>query len=176
MDLGAVGIATFAAGVFVFVLATYGALGEASLYGAAAALAVILAGLSLLAYAARAVPRSLPRLLVTGLAAVGIGLYIKFGLFDSDNFRPGWMLWAATPYIVCIALSCFAPIRTPATVGVIAALLFDCYVHYGVYHSHSSTAAIAYVWSPLWNTLIVVPVATFISWAVVRKRRLQSAP
>jgi len=48
-------------------------------------------------------------------------------------------------------------------------LAFDVFVH-SVSTSRSSTAAIAYVYSPLWNTLVFAPVALLLAWLVVRGR------
>ena len=82
----------------------------------------------------------------------------------------GFLLWASVPYLFCIFASCFAPTRVAAITAVIVVLAFDIFVHYSVSTSKSSTAAIAYIYSPVWNTLVFAPIALLLTWLVVRRR------
>jgi hypothetical protein len=83
----------------------------------------------------------------------------------------GWWLWASTPYLFCLVISCFSVTRGAAIAGALVALLFDGYTHYSVAMSKSSTAAIAYIYSPLWNTLVFAPAAILVAWLVLRRTR-----
>jgi hypothetical protein len=59
----------------------------------------------------------------------------------------------------------------PALAGALIALLFDLLAHYQVFvHPTSSTAALALVFTPLWNTLIFSPIAMVLAWLVLRRR------
>ena len=119
----------------------YGLAKEASFYVSAAGILLLLIGVVLLLLATRRMPRSWPNLIMVAVSAVGLSLYLAFGPFRFSSFRLGWLLWASVPYLACIVVSLFSHTRTAAIAGVVAALLFDCYVYYSVWHSTSSTAA-----------------------------------
>jgi membrane protein implicated in regulation of membrane protease activity len=67
----------------------------------------------------------------------------------------------------------------PALAGAVVALLFDLLAHYEVFvHPTSSTAALALLFAPLWNTLVFSPIAILLTWQILRRRaqRHEAAP
>jgi hypothetical protein len=74
-----------------------------------------------------------------------------------------------------LVLSCFEGTRLPVIAGAALALAADGWNYYEVARSTSSTAAIAFIWIPIWNTIIVVPTATFLARLFLRRRRQVSA-
>jgi membrane protein implicated in regulation of membrane protease activity len=88
----------------------------------------------------------------------------------------GFLLWAPLPYLFCTLASCFSPTRVAAIAAVVVVLTFDVFVHYSVWTSKSSTAAIAYIYSPVWNILVFAPLALLLAWLVVRRRASEQNP
>jgi chromate transport protein ChrA len=61
-----------------------------------------------------------------------------------------------------------------AIAGAIVALLFDLVTHYDAFvNPKGSTAALALIFVPLWNTLVFSPVAIFVAWLFLRRRGRQ---
>jgi hypothetical protein len=169
MTAGRVGVAACAIGVVLFFAGLYGAAGQWSLYVSAVGALVLLLGVIALFIAARARPYSWPHPAVIVVSLLAIALYAYVHPFT--DMLAGWWLWASIPYVFCIVVSCSSATRLPAVAGAVVALVFDAYTHYIVAISKSSTAAIAYVYSPLWNTLVFAPTAILIAWLVLRRRR-----
>jgi hypothetical protein len=161
-------MATCTVGIILFFLGLYGIAKESSLYVSAAGGILLLIGLITLILAARGMPYSWPHPAVLVVSLAGIALYAYLNGFN-DLFL-GWLLWASVPYLFCIGVSCFAATRVAAIAAAVVALGFDVFVHYLVWTSKSSTAAIAYIYSPLWNTMVFVPITLFIAWLVVGRR------
>lgn len=172
-----VGLAAFGIGVLLFFVGLYGAAaGQWSLYVSAFGVLAVLIGVIALFISARAQPRSWPHPAVIVVSIIAIAMYAYVHPFTDMAF--GWWLWASIPYLFCLVVSCFATTRSAAVAGAVAVLLFDAYTHYAVATSRSSTAAIAYIYSPLWNALVFAPLAMFLAWLVLWRRRgqVQDAP
>ena len=65
----------------------------------------------------------------------------------------------------------------PGMAGALSALALDLLTFYSVFVAPKrSTAALALLFTPLWSTLVVVPVAVFGTAAVIRWRSAKAAP
>jgi hypothetical protein len=176
------GLIILALGVVTFAIGLYGTFAPpvsvpTALVGAVAAFI----GLMVLVYGSKDIPRSVPNpYVVTVLLVAGaLHVYEQLPASSPSTFGYGWVLWALTPYIVCTAVSCFRPVRAPALFGAVVALGFDLVAHYDVFiNPQGSTAALALVFIPLWNTIAFAPLAIFVAWLVTRHRagREQHAP
>lgn len=166
MNLGRAAVATCFAGVILFFAGLYGLAKESSLYVSAAGAVVLLIGLVTLVVAARATTFSWPHPAVIAVSILGVALFSYVSGFSAIGF----LLWASVPYLFCILASCYAPTRVAAIAAAVVVLAFDVFVHYSVRTSKSSTAAIAYIYSPVWNTLVFAPITLLLAWLVVRRR------
>jgi hypothetical protein len=179
MTRSAISLAAVGLGVLLFVAGIYGWVGDDSIFLAGAALVISLMGVvGLLSTQSRTQLRR-PHAAVYVLLIVAAAFHVFQNLrMMSVNFAFGWFLWALLPYGLVLALSFFEGTRRAVTAGAVLALAFDAWSLYEVARSTSSTAALAFVWIPLWNTMIVVPMATFLTWLVMRRRQtvLTNAP
>ena len=161
-------------GVVVLVAGVYGWFGEVSVPLAGIGLLTLLVGAgALLSTQSRAQLR-LPHPVVYALLALAIGFHVYQNVtMMSADFSYGWFLWALLPYGLVLVLSCFEGTRLSIIAGAALALAADAWNYYDVARSTSSTAALNFIWIPIWNTIIVVPIATFVAWLLLR--RLQPA-
>lgn len=175
MTRGARSFAAIALGVLLFVAGIYGWVGEVSLFLAGAGLVVSFMGVvGLLSTQSRAKLRR-PHAAVCALLIVAAAFHVFQNLrMMSADFAVGWFLWALVPYGLVLALSFFEGTRRAVISGAVLALAFDAWNLYEVTRSTSSTAVLAFIWVPLWNTMIVVPIATFLAWLVMRRRETVS--
>ena len=67
--------------------------------------------------------------------------------------------WSLIPYVAAAALTLATRRALVGIAPTALALLFDLYTFFGVRSSHSSTAALAYLWAPFWNLILVVPLS-----------------
>lgn len=164
-----------ASGVLLVVAGIYGWAGEASILVCAAGLAVSLMGvIGLLSTQSRAtLGRPHAAVYVLLIVAVAFHVFQNLRMISAD-FAPGWFLWALLPYGLVLGLSFFRGTRRAVIAAAVLALAFDAWNFYQVARSTSSTAGLAFIWIPLWNTMIVVPMATFLAWLAIRRR--ESAP
>jgi len=106
---------------------------------------------------------------LAALLSLGIGLHAYITFFMSadgpDSFGVGLLKWAIVPYLVAAAL---ALISRNALIGIVAValvLLVDAWTYYEVFfHPKGSTAALALLWMPIWNPVLVVPIGAFVGW------------
>jgi hypothetical protein len=118
-----------------------------------------------------------PHPAVYAVVLVAIVLHLYENLAKASGFSYGWFVWALTPYVLVVALSSVPSTRTAAVAGGIVAVVVDAWTHYEVFIApKGSTAALALVWIPLWNTLLFVPIATWITFLVLRQRPSPNAP
>jgi hypothetical protein len=154
-----------AAGVVLMVAGLYGWFGENSILVAGVGLLVSLGGVVALLITQSRSDLRRPHVGVY----LPIGLAIALHLYEhisksSGGFSYGWLLWALVPYIAVLALSCFVETRVPVIFGAVLALALDAWTHYAVFvEPKGSTAALALIWTPLWNLIIVVPGTTFLA-------------
>ena len=103
------------------------------------------------------------------LAAVALHLYENAMRTSGSGFTSGWFAWQMVPYVLILILSRFKALVIPVMPASFIVLAMDLITHYEVFISpSSSTAAIMLIWIPLWNTVVIVPAATFITWLVRR--------
>ena len=106
---------------------------------------------------------------LAALLSLGIGLHAYITFFMSadgpDSFGVGLLKWAIVPYLVAAAL---ALISRNALIGIVAValvLLVDAWTYYEVFfHPKGSTAALALLWMPIWNPVLVVPIGALVGW------------
>jgi len=171
MIRGRTALIVLAAGVVLVMLALYGQAEHHSPLVAALGLGLLLLGVVLALLSLRGTAFVRPHPLVVLGAALGLALHGYEQASRADTLAVGWLLWALVPYALGLAVSRVPALRLPAIAGVAVVLLFDLYVHYAVFvHPTSSTAALALIFAPIWNTLVFGPVAMVLAWLVVRRR------
>lgn len=163
-------------GALLIVAGLFGWFGEVSFLLAGAGLLVLLVGAGgLLSTQSRAQVRA-PHPAVYGLLTLAIAFHVFQNVtMMSAPFAYGWFLWALLPYGLVLVLSCFEGTRLSVVAGAALALAADAWNYYEVARSTSSTAVINFIWVPIWNTIIVVPMATFLAWLFLRRRHQVSA-
>lgn len=167
-------------GIAVFVVAVYADVGTrmAELLLLLGPLAVLI-GVVLLLMTSRPWHLSAPHAAVVGMAMVGAALHAS-QLFPSEisgGAALGMFLWLMVPYGLSLLLSAFAALRTPAIAGAALALASDLLTHFSLLvDPQGSTASVVLMFVPLWNTVLLVPVATLVAWLAARKRHKGGAP
>jgi hypothetical protein len=172
MTQRAAGLALVAVGVTAFFAGLFGLAGERSMFLFAIGIAVLIAGAVDLIRAAQNVSMVRPHLSVIAVAALGVMLhaYETFRHAEGDPSL-GFFLWGLTPYALCLFVAMSSNSPAPATAGAVIALLFDLLTHYEVFvNPTSSTAALALIFAPLWNTLVFAPLTIFITGQIIRRR------
>ena len=102
--------------------------------------------------------------------AIALHAYEQFVKSADPSF--GWLMWSLVPYALCLFVLSKSASTIPAALGVSVALAFDSLAHYAVFISpKSSTAALALLFGPLWNMLLVSPLTMLVAWLAVRRRR-----
>lgn len=112
------------------------------------------------------------RLALAVLVALAVGLDGYVSLFKSGTgaslFGLGLLAWSCLPYVAALALS--RAVRDPRVgfVAAASALLVDAWTYRTVFVAPtSSTASLALLWAPLWNILVVVPLAAGVTWLLL---------
>jgi len=171
MTRTAKGLAGMGLGVLLIVAGLFGWFGEISILLAGTGLLLSLLGAGALLSTQSRAQLKLPHPVVYGLLAVAIAFHVFQNLtMMSADFSYGWFLWALLPYGLVLALSFFKGTRLAVIAGAALVLTADVWNYYEVARSTSSTAALNFIWAPLWHTLIVVPVGTLLAWLVLRRR------
>lgn len=171
-----VGFITVTGAIALFVMAIYGGFRAfdplVGIVAAAAALAGLAIGVAILLVTLRGAEFGPPHLAVIAITAVALALHtFEATVKSSGAFSPGFLLWTMLPYVLCIAISSVSGTRRAAIAGASVALILDVWVHYSVFvNPRGSTAALALLFIPLWNTLIFVPAATAIAHVILRRR------
>jgi hypothetical protein len=109
--------------------------------------------------------------LIVALAA-GLHVYQFVAIFEgmSPLAVLAFWIWSLTPYIACLLVAWVSVSSVPACVGAFLTLCFDIAMHASVVTSTSSTRGLGFMFMPLWNLLLIAPLAMFLTWLVVRKR------
>lgn len=163
-----------AAGIVAFVTGIYGVIGpDFSVLLAGLGLLALLCGTGLLLATMRPWRLSAPHPCVVALTLIATVLHLYEHVYKSSSDPSfGFLLWSMVPYGLCLALSAFRSTKAPVVAGAALTLAFDLWGHYAVFvNPQGSTAALALLFIPLWSTIIVVPLATFIAWSIAQKRR-----
>lgn len=87
---------------------------------------------------------------------------------------PEWFffLWSMAPYIACLLVLILSTSGLHVISAAAVALLLDGFMYYSVLTSDSSTAVLGLLWMPIWNTIIFVPLAMWVTLIVVRRRKV----
>jgi len=119
-----------------------------------------------------------PHLSVIAVSVLGAVLHAYESLWRSQGGpSPGFLLWGLTPYARCLFVAMSSKSPVPPTAGAAIALLLDLLTHYSVFvHPTSSTAALALIFTPLWNTLVFAPLTILVTWLIVRRRAQLDEP
>lgn len=135
----------------------------------------IVGGAISLALAVRPWHLSLPHSFVMGITFIAAGLHAYEQIYQSaGNPSPGYWLWSMMPYALCLVLSSFSYIRISTILGAALSLAFDLWGYYVVFiNPQSSTAALALLFIPLWSTIIVIPLGTYVAWLIIRIKKPQ---
>jgi hypothetical protein len=113
-------------------------------------------------------PNTRAAVLVT-LLLLGVGLHAYVAFFQAagglDSFGVGLLGWSVVPYLVAAALALISRNVLIGIVPVALVLLADTWTYYEVFiHPKGSTAALALLWMPLWNLVLVVPIGAGAAW------------
>jgi hypothetical protein len=166
-------LTTFGLGVIAFVAGTYGVVGpDLSVLLAGLGFLTLLCGAGFLITVAHPLRLSTPHpgVLLIALLAFALHAYEHLNL-SAGNPSFGFLVWSMAPYCVAFAVSLFPATRRPVVPGAALALAFDLWGHYSVFvNPQGSTAALALLFIPLWSTIIIIPLATFLVWAIVHRR------
>ncbi len=168
-----VALTTIAVGVVAFVAGVYGVIGpDLSVLLAGLGLIALLCGIAFLLSVTRPWRLSTPHPYVLGITVLAAALHVYEHVYNSSGDPSiGFLLWAMVPYGLCLTLSAFPATRAPVIAGAALTLAFDLLGHYSVFiNPKRSTAALALLFIPLWSTIIVVPLATFIAWSIAQRR------
>ena len=85
--------------------------------------------------------------------------------------EPDWFffIWSMAPYIACLLILILSPTGLHVISAAGVSLLMDAYMHYSVVTSDNSTAVLGYLWMPIWNLIIFVPLSMWITLILVRR-------
>jgi len=103
------------------------------------------------------------------LLTLGLGLHAYIAFFQStggaDSFNVALLGWSIVPYAVATALALMSRSALVGIVPMALVLLVDAWIYYEVFiHPKGSTAALALLWMPLWNLILVVPIGAGAGW------------
>ena len=91
-----------------------------------------------------------------------IAVAVAFNLFvairEWTDFLAGgpWFIWSVLPFAAAVIVAVIFRQPTLGTVTSAVALALSVWWVYAIRTSSSSTAAIGYLWFPLWNLIVVV--------------------
>jgi hypothetical protein len=111
--------------------------------------------------------RSVPHPYVIAVAALAVALHAyEQHRFGGPSGAPslGWLLWSSFPYAVCLFFSSSAETRRSAIAAAVAALALDLWGHYLLFVGVNVSSGMPLLFLPLWNAIILMPLATFAAW------------
>ena len=95
----------------------------------------------------------------------------EWSVLDGEAAQLLFFLWSMAPYIVCVLVLILSSTALHVISAAAVALVLDGLTHYSVVTSDNSTASLAFLWTPIWNTLIFVPLAMGVTLIAIRRRR-----
>jgi hypothetical protein len=97
--------------------------------------------------------------------------------FRLSGLPSAWaFLGALFPYVLCVVVAMRSESVVPAIAGATFALLLDGIAHYDVFvRPNGSTAVLAFLFVPLWSTVVFVPLTMVITRAIMRRREAKRA-
>jgi hypothetical protein len=113
----------------------------------------------------------------TGVCLLGVLLHVYTVLFKSDGGAPdlagvlfliSLLLWSCLPYVIWASVAVWRNQPKPAFGAAIGMLAFDCYTYYCVFIAPTgSTAALALLFAPLLNLVMIGPLSGAVSWPLL---------
>jgi len=109
-------------------------------------------------------------LLLVVICAVAVVFHAFLASRSWNTFAILLAGWSLTPYLAAVLVAVFnkRPLIGAAVSGL--ALALDVNTYFNVRGSESSTAVLDYLWTPMWNLLLVVPLVTFLVLKFERPR------
>ena len=96
--------------------------------------------------------------------------------FGSVAFLGLLLLWSLLPYGLWAAVATTYRQPEPAVGACIATFAADIFVYYSVFIApQASTAAVAFIFAPIWNLVLFGPAGAVVSWPVLSFLRKASA-
>ena len=168
---GSLATAVPASGVVLFIFGLYGVLGEVSTFVSGAGLIILVIGLGMLIVASWPAKFVRPHRYVVGATALAFLLHSYEQLAQSSGGPSvAWLAWAMMPYILCLVVSAFPRTRSPAVAGAVVSVAFDCFAYYSVFiNPQGSSAALLLIFAPIWNTVVIAPIAIVIADRLVHR-------
>ena len=160
------GFALIAAGSASFFVGLFGIPRELSILVSICGVVLLLAGVAVLLFSLRPLRFKAPHLGLIVIVLLAIALHVYETYVNSPG-GIGFLLWSSMPYALCVIVAALSTSSIPAVAGAVTAFLFDLGAHNDVFvHPTSSTAGLALLFVPLWNTLVFSPLAMFAAWSL----------
>ena len=106
--------------------------------------------------------------------AVAVAFNAWVAILEWSDFVTGgpWLIWACFPFVAAVIVAIISGQPTLGAVTSIVALALSVWWVYAIRTSPSSTAAIAYLWFPLWNLIVVLVLGTVggLIWSKMSRR------
>jgi hypothetical protein len=102
--------------------------------------------------------------------AVGFHVFSSSRSWNSTTFAILMAGWSLAPYFAAVLVSILNKRPLIGAVASAVALILDANTYFNVRASESSTAALDYLWTPVWNLVLVVPLVTFLVLKFQRPR------
>lgn len=108
--------------------------------------------------------------LAVSLVAAAAALHgYEHSLLSQQTADWFFFLWSMAPYIACMLVLILSTTGLHVVAAAGISLLMDIFMHYSVVTSDNSTAVLGYLWMPVWNLIIFVPLAMWITLILTRR-------
>jgi hypothetical protein len=88
--------------------------------------------------------------------AVAFNLWVAIREWTDLVTGGPWFIWSLFPFVAAVIVAIVSHRPTLGTITSLVALALSVWWVYAIRTSSSSTAAIGYLWFPLWNLVVVV--------------------
>src|ERR1043165_4787845 len=95
---------------------------------------------------------------LVGVIAIAVVFHAGVALWEWDNVVAGlaWFIWSIVPFAAALLIAAVSGRSILGIVPALVALGFAVWSVYAIRTSTGSTAAIYYLWFPLWNLIGVL--------------------
>ncbi len=101
------------------------------------------------------------------IIALTIQLFL-FCDFENISLFSGVTIWLMLPYIILVFLNIFFKKLTLLLSAAIPMLGFASYVYLTSDFSSSSTGSLIFIWLPIWQLFLILPIGLFFGFILVR--------